>query len=59
MCGSLENIIAINITFLKTHSAFAKINNFPFTTNKQTIGAIYIIRDPRNVVTLSNHFQMD
>ena len=56
-----ENIIkANNITFLKTHSAFAKINNFPFTTNKQTIGAIYIIRDPRNVVTsISNHFQMD
>ncbi len=49
-----------NFTFLKTHSALAKINNFPFTTRKQTIAAIYIVRDPRNVVTsISNHFQMN
>ena len=49
-----------NITFLKTHSAIASINGNPFTTNKQTIAAIYIIRDPRNVVTsMSNHYEMD
>ncbi len=49
-----------NITFLKTHSAIASINGNPFTTKKQTIAAIYIIRDPRNVVTsMSNHYDMD
>ncbi len=48
-----------NLTFLKTHSALARINDIPFTSNKHTIAAIYIVRDPRNVVTsISNHFQM-
>ena len=47
------------LIFLKTHAALVKINNISFTSNKHTLGAIYIIRDPRNVVTsLSNHYQL-
>ena len=37
-----------------------KINNFSFTDSKNTIAAIHIVRDPRNVVTsLSNHYQIN
>ena len=47
------------LIFLKTHAALVKINNIPFTNNKHTLGAIYIVRDPRNIVTsLSNHYQL-
>ena len=47
------------LIFLKTHAALVKINNISFTNNKHTLGAIYIIRDPRNVVTsLANHYQL-
>ena len=46
--------------FLKTHSALVRINNKPFTNNKHTIGGIYIVRDPRNVITsISNHYQLN
>ncbi len=45
--------------FLKTHCALSSINDFHFTDAKNSIGAIYIIRDPRNLVTsLKNHFQL-
>ena len=45
--------------FLKTHCALSTINNFSFTDAKNSIGAIYIIRDPRNLATsLKNHFQL-
>ena len=47
------------LIFLKTHAALVKINNISFTTNKHSLGAIYIVRDPRNVVTsLANHYQL-
>ena len=46
-------------TFLKTHNALCKINNNTFTNNKNSVGAIYIVRDPRNLITsLSNHYQI-
>jgi len=45
------------IIFLKTHSSLCKINNYNFTDNKNTLGCIYIVRDPRNVVlSRANHF---
>ena len=48
------------LKFFKTHSALAKINNNNFTDLKNTLGAIYIIRDPRNVVTsFAHHYQID
>ena len=47
------------ITFLKTHSAICKINGNCFTNKENSIGAIYIVRDPRNVITsISNHYQI-
>ena len=37
-----------------------KINEKPFTDSKNTLGAVYILRDPRNLITsLSNHFQLN
>ena len=41
--------------FLKTHNALVTINNCPFTSNKNTLGLIYIIRDPRDVVISYSH----
>ena len=47
------------LIFLKTHCALSTINNFSFTNSKNSIGAIYIIRDPRNLISsLKNHFQL-
>ena len=44
-------------TFLKTHNALVALNNRSFTTAKTTLGAIYIIRDPRNIMSsLKNHY---
>jgi hypothetical protein len=49
------------IKFLKTHSSFCKMNNnYSFTNSENTAGAIYLVRDPRNVVTsCTNHFNVD
>ena len=37
-------------TYLKTHNAMCTINNYPFTNINNTIGFIYLVRDPRDVV---------
>ena len=48
------------IIFFKTHNAFGALNNNHFTDNKNSIGAIYVVRDPRNVITsLKNHYELD
>ena len=48
------------LRFFKTHNVFGKINNRPFTNKENSLGCIYIIRDPRNVITsLSNHYELD
>ena len=45
--------------FFKTHNILGAINNSKFTDKKNTIGCIYIVRDPRNVITsLQNHYEM-
>ena len=45
-----------SIQFLKTHSYLFNIENNTFTDLNNTLGVIYIVRDPRNVVTsLANH----
>tara|TARA_B100000214_G_scaffold338279_1_gene283319 strand:- start:1424 stop:2278 length:855 start_codon:yes stop_codon:yes gene_type:complete len=42
----------------KTHNAYLNVNNFRFTNRKNTAGCIYIIRDPRNVLTsVGNHYE--
>ena len=44
-----------SVQFLKTHSYLFNIDNNQFTDLKNTLGAIYIVRDPRNVVTSYAH----
>ena len=47
------------LNFLKTHNILGSINNSNFTNKKNSIGAIYIVRDPRNVLTsLQNHYEL-
>jgi len=47
-----------SILFVKTHSTLQSINGNQFTNLDNTLGAIYVVRDPRNVVTsYSNHYQ--
>ena len=44
------------VKFLKTHSALSKMHGCNFTDLNNTLGAIYIVRDPRNVVnSLAHH----
>ena len=48
------------LKFFKTHNAFGKLNNFDFTNTKNSIGCVYIVRDPRNVITsLKNFYEMN
>ena len=48
------------LRFFKTHNAFGNLNGNPFTDNINSIGAIYVVRDPRNVITsLKNHYELD
>jgi len=48
------------IKFFKTHNILGAIDNHKFTNKKNSIGAIYVIRDPRNVITsLKNHFELN
>ena len=44
-----------SIQFCKTHSYLFNIDNNPFTDLNNSLGAIYIVRDPRNVVTSYAH----
>ena len=56
-----ENInLNKKLKFFKTHNIFGKVNNSDFTDNQNSIGCIYVVRDPRNVITsLKNHYQLD
>ena len=48
------------IKFFKTHSFLGNYQGNHFTTPETTLGAIYIIRDPRNVLTsLKNHYSFN
>lgn len=42
--------------FFKTHSALIKMNKNYFTNKSVSLGAIYIVRDPRNVITSYKNF---
>ena len=47
------------LNFFKTHNILGSINNNNFTNKKNTVGAVYIVRDPRNVLTsLQNHYEL-
>ena len=46
--------------FLKTHNALCSIKNNSFTNKNNAKAAIYVVRDPRNVITsLSHHYNMN
>jgi len=48
-----------NFFFLKTHNSLEQYFGHKFTTSSETLGAIYIVRDPRNVITsMCNHYSM-
>ena len=48
------------IRFFKTHSFLGNYQGNEFTSPETTLGAIYIVRDPRNVLTsLKNHYSFD
>ena len=47
------------IHFLKTHNALCTIDNNKFTDRFNTIAVIYIVRDPRNLITsLAHHYEL-
>ena len=47
------------LRFFKTHNILGAIDGNNFTNNKTTIGGIYVIRDPRNVITsIQNHYEL-
>ena len=51
----------INITeeikFFKTHNLNCAVNNNSFTNRSHTLGTIYVVRDPRNLVnSIKNHY---
>ena len=46
------------INFLKTHNAFGGLKNCPFTNKANTLGVIYLVRDPRDVlISYSRHLE--
>ena len=48
------------VKFFKTHNALVKIGQNDFTNQKNSLGGIYIVRDPRNALdSMSRHFQIN
>jgi len=58
---SQEKIISKKkIKILKTHNSLLALNGKDFTKPKYTLGIVYIVRDPRNIITsLKNHYDLD
>ena len=46
----------VNI-FLKTHSCLKKIKKQNFTSNDVSLGAVYVVRDPRDVITSYKNYE--
>ena len=53
----LQDYINLNnkINFMKTHNANLTINGYPFTNKSNTLGGIYVVRDPRDVALSYAH----
>jgi hypothetical protein len=48
------------IIILKTHNSLLALNGKNFTKPEYTLGIIYMVRDPRNVITsLKNHYDLN
>ena len=61
-----QNKINLNnkINIFKTHNMLCKLEvgkkSYSFTNLENSLGAIHIVRDPRNIITsLKNHFSFD
>ena len=44
-----------NVHFIKTHNSLDQYKGYSFTTKNLTLGGIYIVRDPRNIITSMTH----
>ncbi len=54
------NLFNNKAIFLKTHSALCTLENNSFTNKNNTKAVIYVVRDPRNVITsISHHYSED
>ena len=55
---NMQLMINLNnkINYLKTHNAMCTINKHKFTNAENTLGAIYIVRDPRDVLISYSYF---
>jgi hypothetical protein len=48
------------IRFFKTHNVFGKVNGYDFTNKQNSAGCVYIVRDPRNVISsIRNHYEIN
>ena len=48
------------LRLFKTHNALGSVNNYNFTDKDNTCGCIYIVRDPRNIITsVKNYFEQN
>ena len=48
------------IHFIKTHSSLNKYNGNSFTNKNLSLGGIYIVRDPRNLITsMTHHYSLN
>ena len=54
---TMQNYINLKsqTNYLKTHNALCTINNYKFTNKNNTIGVIYIVRDPRDIIVSYAH----
>jgi hypothetical protein len=53
-----QDILNLNkkIKILKTHNALVNLDGDNFSSTKNTLGVIHIVRDPRNVITSLKHY---
>ena len=48
------------LNLVKTHNCLIPFKGNYFTSRKETLGGIYIVRDPRNVITsITHHYSVD
>ena len=53
------NLFNDGTIFLKTHNALCSLENNSFTNKNNTKAVIYVVRDPRNLITsFSHHYSM-
>ena len=59
---TVQNFLNLDkkIKFLKTHQVNCIIGKYEFTNDENTLGAIHVVRDPRNVLlSIKNHFSFN